>query len=90
MKYMNEECYTCALRDSCPEAKVVKENKKPAPDIPELSEVNSAVDEMIDSLFVALDRINNAMVFLESLRLLVDAMLCLLEEDYDLPQLTEE
>ena len=66
------------------------EEKKPAPAIRELTEVNDAVDEMIDSLFVVLDRINNAQVFLDSMRNLVDGMLSLLEEEYDLPQLTEE
>lgn len=90
MKYRNEECAICALKDTCPEAKVVPEEKKPAPVIQELTEVNEAVDEMIDSLFVVLDRINNAQVFLASMRNLVDGMLSLLEEEYDLPQLTEE
>ena len=66
MKYRNEECAICALKDTCPEAKVVPEEKKPAPAIQELTEVNEAVDEMIDSLFVVLDRINNAQAFLES------------------------
>ena len=66
------------------------EEKKPAPAIRELTEVNEAVDKMIDSLFVVLDRINNAQVFLASMRNLVDGMLFLLEEEYDLPQLTEE
>ena len=66
------------------------EEKKPAPAIRELMEVNEAVDEMIDSLFVVLDRINNAQVFLASMRNLVDGMLSLLEEEYDLSQLTEE
>lgn len=90
MKYRNEECAICALKDTCPEAKVVPEEKKPAPAIQELTEVNEAVDEMIDSLFVVLDRINNAQAFLASMRNLVDGMLSLLEEEYDLPQLTEE
>lgn len=90
MKYRNEECAICALKDTCPEAKVVPEEKKPAPAIQELTEVNEAVDEMIDSLFVVLDRINNAQAFLESLHNLVDGMLSLLEEEYDLSQLTEE
>lgn len=90
MKYRNEECAICALKDTCPEAKVVPEEKKPAPAIQELTEVNEAVDEMIDSLFVVLDRINNAQAFLESLHNLVGGMLCLLEDEYDLSQLTEE
>ena len=90
MKYRNEECAACALKDTCPEAKVVPEEKKPAPAIQELTEVNEAVDEMIDSLFVVLDRINSAQVFLASMRNLVDGMLSLLEEEYDLHQLTEE
>ena len=90
MKYHNEECAVCALKDTCPEAKVVPEEKKPAPAIQELTEVNEAVNEMIDSLFVVLDRINNTQAFLESLHNLVDGMLCLLEEEYDLSQLTEE
>ena len=90
MKYRNEECAICALKDTCPEAKVVPEEKKPAPAIQELTEVNEAVDEMIDSLFVVLDRINNAQAFLASMRNLVDGMLSLLEEEYDLSQLTEE
>ena len=63
---------------------------KPASAIRELTEVNEAVDEMIDSLFVVLDRINNAQVFLANMHNLVDGMLSLLEEEYDLPQLTEE
>lgn len=54
------------------------------------TEVNEAVDEMIDSLFVVLDRINNAQAFLASMHNLVNGMLSLLEEEYDLPQLTEE
>ena len=90
MIYRNEECAACALKNTCPEAKAMLEEKKPAPAIRELTEVNGAVDEMIDSLFVVLDRINNAQVFLASMRNLVDGMLSLLEEEYDLPQLTEE
>ena len=90
MIYRNEECAACALKNTCPEAKAMSEEKKPAPAIRELTEVNEAVDEMIDSLFVVLDRINNAQVFLASMRNLVDGMLSLLEEEYDLPQLTEE
>ena len=66
------------------------EAKKPTPAIRELTEVNEVVDEMIDSLFVVLDRIKNAQVFLASMRNLVDGRLSLLEEEYDLPQLTEE
>ena len=90
MIYRNEECAACALKNTCLEAKTMPEAKKPAPAIRELTEVNEAVDEMIDSLFVVLDRINNAQVFLASMRNLVDGMLSLLEEEYDLPQLTEE
>ena len=90
MIYRNEECAACALKNTCPEAKTMTEEKKPAPAIRELTEVNDAVDEMIDSLFVVLDRINNAQVFLASMHNLVDGMLSLLEEEYDLPQLTEE
>ena len=90
MIYRNEECAACALKNTCPEAKTMPEEKKPAPAIQELTEVNEAVDEMIDSLFVVLDRINNAQAFLDSMRNLVDGMLSLLEEEYDLPQLTEE
>ena len=90
MIYRNEECAACTLKNTCPEAKAVPEAKKPALAIRELTEVNEAVDEMIDSLFVVLDRINNAQVFLASMRNLVDGMLSLLEEEYDLPQLTEE
>ena len=90
MLYRNEKCAACALKSTCPEAKAMPEAKKPAPAIRELTEVNEAVDEMIDSLFVVLDRINNAQVFLASMRNLVDGMLSLLEEEYDLPQLTEE
>ena len=90
MIYRNEECAACALKNTCPEAKAMSEAKKPAPAIRELTEMNEAVDEMIDSLFVVLDRINNAQVFLASMRNLVDGMLSLLEEEYDLPQLTEE
>ena len=90
MIYRNKECAACALKNTCPEAKAMPEEKKPAPAIRELTEVNEAVDEMIDSLFVVLDRINNAQVFLASMRNLVDGMLSLLEEEYDLPQLTEE
>ena len=90
MIYRNEECAACALKNTCPEAKAMSEEKKPAPAIRELTEVNEAVDEMIDSLFVVLDRINNAQVFLASMRNLVDGMLSLLEEKYDLSQLTEE
>ena len=90
MIYHNEECAACALKNTCPEAKAMPEAKKPAPAIRELTEVNDAVDEMIDSLFMVLDRINNAQAFLASMRNLVDGMLSLLEEEYDLPQLTEE
>lgn len=90
MKYRNEECNTCILKETCPEAKTIREEKKAVPAIRELNAVNKAVDEMIDSLFVVLDRINNAQAFLESLHNLVDGMLCLLEDEYDLSQLTEE
>ena len=90
MIYRNEECAACALKNTCPEAKAMPEAKKPAPAIRELTEVNDAVDEMTDSLFLVLDRINNAQVFLASMHNLVDGMLSLLEEEYDLPQLTEE
>lgn len=90
MIYRNEECAACALKNTCPEAKAMPEAKKPASAIRELTEVNEAVDEMIDSLFVVLDRINNAQVFLANMHNLVDGMLSLLEEEYDLPQLTEE
>jgi len=86
----NEECAACTLKNTCPEAKAMPEEKKPTPAIRELTEVNKAVDEMIDSLFVVLDRINNALAFLTSMRNLVDGMLSLLEEEYDPPQLTEE
>ena len=90
MIYRNEECAACALKNTCPEAKDMPEEKKPAPAILKLTEVNVAVDEMIGSLFVVLDRINNAQVFLANMHNLVDGMLSLLEEEYDLPQLTEE
>lgn len=89
MKYSNEECAVCALKDTCPEAKAVPEEKKPAPSIRQMSEVNEAVNEMIDSMFVALDRINSAQVFLAGMEHLIDGMLSLLEE-YGLPQLTED
>ena len=90
MKYRNEECNTCILKETCPEAKTIREEKKAVPAIRELNAVNKAVDEMIDSMFVVLDRIENAQAFLSSMKNLVDAMLSLMEDEYALPQLTEE